>query len=146
MKIQVKSGEIPVCKNVVKIMQNLGCHRPQSPKLTFSQYSKFNHNNQGKRFKDIKKVGLIVMAERRVLVQVKEIYRPCGWWEHLISNSLDAGQVGCRTWDTAHINDCIDACKCTEIFRNNLLQRVYNEWESKWLKVCTKANQTAHQI
>ena len=41
MKIQVKSGEISVRKNVVKIMQ--------------SQYSKFNHSKQGKRFEDIKK-------------------------------------------------------------------------------------------
>ena len=41
MKIQVKSEKIPVRKNVVKIMQ--------------SQYSKFNHSKQGKRFEDIKK-------------------------------------------------------------------------------------------
>ena len=50
MKIQVKSGKIPVCKNVGKIMQNLGKRRltPISAKLTVSQYSKFNHNKQGK--------------------------------------------------------------------------------------------------
>ena len=36
MKIQVKSGEIPVCKNVGKIMQNVGSRRltPKSAKLT----------------------------------------------------------------------------------------------------------------
>ena len=48
------------------------------------------------------------------------------------------GQVGCRTCDTAHINDCIDACKCTEIFRYNLHPTVYNGWESKWSKFCRK--------
>ena len=50
MKIQVKSGKIPFCKNVGKIMQNLGKRRltPKSAKLTVSQYSKFNHNKQGK--------------------------------------------------------------------------------------------------
>ena len=41
MKIQVNSGETTVRKNVVKIMQ--------------SQYSKFSHSKQGKRFEDIKK-------------------------------------------------------------------------------------------
>ena len=46
------------------------------------------------------------------------------------------GQVGCRTCDMAHINYCLDACKCIEIFRNNLHPRVYNRWESKWLKFC----------
>ena len=40
IKIQVKSGEIPVRKNV-KTMQ--------------SQYSKCNHSKQGKKFEDIKK-------------------------------------------------------------------------------------------
>ena len=36
MKIQVKSGEIPVCKNVGKIMQYVGSRRltPKSAKLT----------------------------------------------------------------------------------------------------------------
>ena len=36
MKIQVKSGEIPACKNVGKIMQNVGSHRltSKSAKLT----------------------------------------------------------------------------------------------------------------
>ena len=34
------------------------------------------------------------------------------------------GQVGCRTCDTAHVNGCIDAGKCTEIFKNNLHSRV----------------------
>ena len=41
MKIQVKLGEMPVRKNVVKIMQR--------------QYSKFSHSKQRKRFEDIKK-------------------------------------------------------------------------------------------
>ena len=36
MKIQEKSGEIPACKNVGKIMQNVGSRRlkPKSAKLT----------------------------------------------------------------------------------------------------------------
>ena len=36
MEIQVKSGEIPVCKNVGKIMQNVGSRKltPKSTKLT----------------------------------------------------------------------------------------------------------------
>ena len=31
------------------------------------------------------------MADKRVLVQEKKIYRPSGQWENLISDSLDYG-------------------------------------------------------
>ena len=46
----------------------------------------------------------------------------------------------------AYISGCIDACKCTEIFRINVHSRVSNGSESNWLKLCTNANQIAHQI
>ena len=41
-------------------------------------------------------------------------------WNNAMKNNQEGRQVGCRpaTWN--HINDHIDDCKYTEIFRNNL--------------------------
>ena len=52
-----------------------------------------------------------------------------GCWASLVqhfgsSKFLDKQVVGPAT--RAHMNGCIDACKCTEIFRNNLHLRVSN--------------------
>ena len=51
------------------------------------------------------------------------------------SDKYDAGPA---TW--VHVNGYIDACKYTELFRSNLRSRVSKGWESKWLKLSTKAN------
>ena len=57
MKIQVKSGEIPVHKNIGKTTQNVDNGRltPKSAKLTCFAISKFNNNKHGKIFEDTKK-------------------------------------------------------------------------------------------
>ena len=51
-----------------------------------------------------------------------------GCWTSLIrhfgnSKFLDKQDVGPAT--LVHINGCLDACKCTEIFRKNLHLKVY---------------------
>ena len=75
------------------------------------------------------------MADRRVIVQVKK------YIDNWIVEQFDIGQLGCGTslvqhfgsskysdkWDVgpatwAHINDYIDACKCTEIFFQQFLK------------------------
>ena len=73
------------------------------------------------------------MADRCVLVQVD-----VGLHFSNISEVQNFQDAGPATW--AHVNGYIDACKCTEIFRNNLHSRVSKGWESKWLKLFTKAN------
>ena len=87
MKIQVKSGEISVRKNVGKMKQNVDSFRlaPKSPKLTCYPMLKFqSRENTGKDL-EISKTG---MADRWVFMQVKkEIYRLSGMWDNLISDS-----------------------------------------------------------
>ena len=58
MKSQVNSGEIKVRKDFAETMQNVGSRRltSKSAKLIYIvQYSKFNHNKQGKRSEESKK-------------------------------------------------------------------------------------------
>ena len=116
MKTQVKSGEIPVHKNVGKMKQNIDSRRltPKSAKSTFYLILKIHSRESTGKFLKISKTG---MADRWVLVQVKNIYQPSGMWDNLISDSWDVGLV---TW--THINGFIDACKCTEeIFSQQFL-------------------------
>ena len=90
VKIQLKSREIPVDKNVGKMKQNLDTRRltPKSAKLTCYSILKIQwRQNTGKDLK-ISKTG---MADRWALLQVTKIYRPSGMWESLISGSLDMG-------------------------------------------------------
>ena len=73
MKIQAKSEEIPVRKNVGKIMQNVDSRRltPKSAKLMCYPLIKIqSRENMGKDLK-ISKTG---MADRWDLVQEKRIY------------------------------------------------------------------------
>ena len=104
MKIQVKSGKIPVCKNVGKIMQNLGKRRltPKSAKLTVSQYSKFNHNKQGKsRFN--RHGGQTGSGYIDHLDNEKIWYRTAWMLDFTYSTFRKLEifwQVGCRTCDT----------------------------------------------
>ena len=78
------------------------------------------------------KTGLLGMADRWVLIQVKK-----NIWAVSNVGQFDVGQLGYgtslyqhfgsfqnlpATW--VHIYGYIDACKCTEIFRNNLYSRV----------------------
>ena len=57
MKIQVKLGEMPVRKNVGKIMQNVNSCRVTSKSARLTCYStlKIQSHKHGKRFEDIKK-------------------------------------------------------------------------------------------
>ena len=73
MKIQVKSGEIPVRKNFGKIMQNFDSRRltPKSAKLKCYPILKIrSRENMGKDL-EISKTG---MADSWVLVQRTKIY------------------------------------------------------------------------
>ena len=73
MKIQAKSEEIPVRKNVGKIMQNVDSRRltPKSAKLMCYPLIKIqSRENMGKDLK-ISKTG---MADRWDLVQEKKLY------------------------------------------------------------------------
>ena len=103
MKTQVKSGKIPVHKNVGKMKQNVDSRRltPKSAKSTFYLILKIHSRENTGKFLKISKTG---MADRWVLVQVKNIYQPSGMWDNLISDSWDVGLV---TW--THINGFIDA-------------------------------------
>ena len=90
MKIQAKSEEIPVRKNVGKIMQNVDSHRftPKSAKLMCYPLIKIqSRENTGKDLK-ISKTG---MADRWVLVQEKNISTD---WN---VGQFDIGQIGCGT-------------------------------------------------
>ena len=73
MKTQVKSGEIPVRKDVGKMKQNVDSRRltPKLAKLTCYPILKIqSRENTGKDLK-ISKAG---MADRWFLVQVKKMY------------------------------------------------------------------------
>ena len=90
MKIQAKSEEIPVRKNVGKIMQNVDSRRftPKSAKLMCYPLIKIqSRENTGKDLK-ISKTG---MADRWVLVQEKNISTD---WN---VGQFDIGQIGCGT-------------------------------------------------
>ena len=57
--------------------------------------------------------------------QVRSRTSGCGtsFFQHFRSSKFsDKYDAGPATW--AHVNGYIDACKCTEIFRNNLHSRV----------------------
>ena len=56
MKTQVNSGKLPACKNVGKIMQNVGSRRltPKSAKMVCYPILKIQSNKQGKRFQESK--------------------------------------------------------------------------------------------
>ena len=87
---EIKLGEIPVRKNIGKIMQNVDSLRltPKSAKLTYYPTLRIqSRENTGKDLK-ISKTG---MADRWVLVQRTKLYRPSRMWENLISDSLDVG-------------------------------------------------------
>ena len=76
MKIQVKSGEIPVRKNAEKIMQNVDSHRltPKLAKLTCYPIVQIQSRQNTRKGLKISKTG---MADRWVLVQAKNIYTDC---------------------------------------------------------------------
>ena len=57
------------------------------------------------------------------------------FWSLKFTDKYDAGPA-----TLAHVNGCIDACKYTEIFRDNLHSMVSKGLESKWLNFCTKAS------
>ena len=90
MKIQVKSGEIPVRKNVGKIMQNFDSRRltPKSAKLKCYPILKFGH---GKTWEKIWRYQ-------------KQVWRTVGFSykeQKYISNvwnveQFDIGQLGCE--------------------------------------------------
>ena len=91
MKIQAKSEEIPVCKNVGKIMQNVDSRRltPKSAKLMCYPLIKIqSRENTGKELK-ISKTG---MADRWDLVQEKKTILTV--WN---VGQFDIGQIGCGT-------------------------------------------------
>ena len=160
VKVQGTSGEISVSKNVGKIMQNVGSRR-FTPKLAKVAMLANTQNsiiiNKGKDFKILKNrfnsYGRQVdsrTSEKKYIDRLDggKIWYRTSWMLDFTCptfRKVDTfGQVGLGTW--AHINGCIDVCKCAEIFRHNLRSRVSNGWKSKWLKFCTKANQVAHQI
>ena len=80
MKIQVKSEEIPVRKNVGKIMQNVAVADLQLKRQSWhvSQHSKFNHSKQGKRFEDIKNRFNRYGGQAASRASEKNIYRQSG--------------------------------------------------------------------
>ena len=91
MKIQAKSEEIPVRKNVGKIMQNVDSRRltPKSAKLMCYPLIKIqSRENTGKDLK-ISKTG---MADRWDLVQEKKTILTV--WN---VGQFDIGQIGCGT-------------------------------------------------
>ena len=153
VKIELKSGEIPVLKNLGKIIWNVDSRSltPKSAKLAYHQIlkiintikdlkiskNKFNRygGQVGSRtsWKNISTVWIVGQFDMGEL--------GCGtsFFQHFGSSKFsDKYDAGPATW--AHVNGYIDACKCTEIFRNNLHSRVSKGWESKWLKLFTKAN------
>ena len=102
MKIQAKSEEIPVRKNVGKIMQNVDSRRftPKSAKLMCYPLIKIqSRENTGKDLK-ISKTG---MADRWVLVQEKKIYRLIGMWDNLILDRLDVGLHSSNIFEVRNI-------------------------------------------
>ena len=91
MKNQAKSEEIPVRKNVGKIMQNVDSRRftPKSANLMCYPLIKIqSRENTGKDLK-ISKTG---MADRWVLVQAKKNISTD--WN---VGQFDIGQIGCGT-------------------------------------------------
>ena len=51
----------------------------------------------------ISKTGLIGMADRRVLIQLKKIYRTSGQWDNLILDSFD---VGVHPFNISEVLNC----------------------------------------
>ena len=51
----------------------------------------------------ISKTGLIGMADRRVLIQLKKIYRTSGQWDNLILDSFD---VGIHLFNISEVLNC----------------------------------------
>ena len=101
MKIQAKPEEIPVRKNVGKIMQNVDSRRftPKSANLMCYPLIKIqSRENTGKDLK-ISKTG---MADRWVLVQEKKIYRLIEMWDNLILDRLDVGLHSCNIFEVRH--------------------------------------------
>ena len=153
IKIEFKSGEIPVLNNLGKIIWNVdSCSlTPKSAKLACHQMLK------------------IINTVKDLKISKKKFNRYSGQvgsrtsWKNIstvwIVGQFDMGELGCGTsffqyfgsstfshkYDAGaatkvHVNGSIDACKYTEIFRNILRSRVSKGWESKWLKLFTKAN------
>ena len=90
MKIQVKSGEIPIRKNVGKILQNVDSRRLTLKWAKLAYYSTLKIQSRENTGKDLK-ISKTSMADRWVLVQRKKIYRPSRMWDNLITGSLDMG-------------------------------------------------------
>ena len=72
--------EIPVRKNVGKIMQNVAVADLQLKRQSWhvSQHSKFNHSKQGKRFEDIKNRFNRYGGQAASRASEKNIYRQSG--------------------------------------------------------------------
>ena len=153
IKIELKSGEIPVLKNLGKIIWNVDSRglTPKSAKLACHQIlkiinmikdlkiskNKFNRygGQTGSRtsWKNISTVWIVEQFDMAELGCGTSFFQYFG--SSKFSDKYDAGPA---TW--VHVNGYIDACKYTEIFRNILRSRVSKSWESKWLKLFTKAN------
>ena len=137
MKIQVKSGEIPVRKNVGKMKQNVDSRRltPKSAKLTCYPILKIQlRENTGKDYRYDRQVGSRASKRNISVVWNMGQFVIGQFWcrtslaQHFGSLKLsDMKDVGPTTW--AHINGYIDACKCTEIFIQQYLKvENQNEW------------------
>ena len=137
IKIQLKSGEIPVLINLGKIIQNVDSRSltPKSANLTC--YPTLKTINTGKDLKISKnkfnryggQVGSRTSGKNIPTVWVVGQFDMgelgCGisFFQHFgSSNFSDKYDAGRATW--AHVNGYIDACKCTEISRNYLHFRV----------------------
>ena len=144
---------MPVLKNLGKIIRNVDNRSltPKSAKLTchpilkitnmikYLKISKNKLNRYGGQVgsrtsgKNISTVWIVGQFDMGELGCGTSSFQDFGSLK--FSDKYDAGPA-----TLAHVNGYIDVCKCTEIFRNNLHSIVSKVWESKWLKLFTKAN------
>ena len=151
IKIELKSGEIPVLNNLGKIIWNvdsrsltsksakLACHQIlkiintiKDLKISKNKFNRYD-GQVGSRasWKNILTVWIVGQFDMGELGCGTSFFQYFGCSK--FSHKYDAGPA---TW--VHVNGYIDACKYTEIFRNILHSRVSKGWESKWLKFLQK--------
>ena len=130
-----KISRNPVNKNLIKVRRNTS---PQDPRKNYpkrrqsqpyTQISKVDMSSNTQNYKHINKITKDLKISNNKFNtyggQVRSRTSGCGtsFFQHFRSSKFsDKYDAGPATW--AHVNGYIDACKCTEIFRNNLHSRV----------------------